>query len=228
MSLYYLIADDFSIEKGSLVTNLNGVTLVLFHHSRKCQHSIRYFPQFKQLPERIRGINFAACDVGENMSVVQMSKTSSTPITEVPKMMLYNNGFPYVEYTGKRENSDVMAFLNEIMAKINQKQVFMNQRQPQGGNHHHNNQGRDVTNHQQQHSIHQQQPPNRQTLPPPPSQQNRPNGNSGGAQGPPQANKYRIVPGTQVKEYEGSYGRPYNTASEADYIDELEAYRSAK
>jgi len=43
-------------------------------------------------------------------------------------------------------------------------------------------------------------------------------------QGQQDASRFRIVPSTGVKEYEASYGRPYNTANEADYLESLSAY----
>ena len=54
-------------------------------------------------------------------------------------------------------------------------------------------------------------------------------GGAGGRQGvvgygPLTGQRYRETPTTQVREYDISYGRPYNTASEASFLEELEAY----
>jgi len=36
---------------------------------------------------------------------------------------------------------------------------------------------------------------------------------------------YKITPNTGVKEYETSYGRPYNTLNERDFLDYEQAYK---
>jgi hypothetical protein len=229
MSLYYLSSEDFSIEKGCLVTNIGGITLVFFH-SKKCPHSVRYYPQFKNLPESVRGINFAAVDINDNMAVATLSQKTTTPITSVPKMMLFNNGIPYVEYTGKRDNAAVMAFLTEIVGKLNQRQAFMPTRPPPRqveAPPQHSQHSQHAPQHMQHAQHHQPQQPQqapRQNFPPPPPQSGGNSSQGTVQQGPLAGQKFRITPSTQVKEYDSSYGRPYNTASEADYLEMETSY----
>ena len=168
---------------------------------------MNFLPEFKQMPAMMHGINFGLCNVdGPNRAIVQMSKASSTPITAVPKFILYNNGIPYVEYSGQRSRQAVMGFLQDIISKLDQKQSFTRPRrtrQPDG-----------PPMQEQQHHGGMPQPP--------------PGMNGGGqqhGQGGGQNQSYKITPSTGVKEYETSYGRPYNTINEQEFLDYEAAYR---
>lgn len=230
-SIHHLNADDFSIENGKLVTAVRGLSLVLFYKRAGCKYSAEYYPRFTDLPNRIRGVTFAVVNVDDNMTLVARSKQTSTPINHVPKMLLFTEGLPYVEYTKKPfANDGVISFLTEISNSLNQQrrasqppsyqtslQAPQPHQQPQrpppsnntinggGGGYHPS----------------QQQPQRPFPPPPPPSSMQHP----GQGQGPVGGQPYRITPGSGVKEYERSYGRPYNTASETDYLEEEAAYR---
>lgn len=197
MSLYYLNASDFSQENGHLAANIGGISFIMFH-SQRCSHCVNFLPEFKMLPNAIRGVNFCLCSVDDgNSVVVQMSRQSSTPIDAVPKFILYSDGIPYVEYNGQRSRQAVVGFLQEIISKLNQKQSFTRPRRSR------------------------QQPEMPQQM------QNAPMGPGlskpsalAAPQAPPQdsTNKpYTVTPSTGVKEYETSYGRPYNTLNEQDF-----------
>lgn len=202
-SIHYLNANEFGQENGHLVANVGGITFVMFH-SNNCTHCMNFLPEFKQLPAMIRGVNFGLCNVdGANRQIVQMSKQSSTPITAVPKFILYNDGLPYVEYSGQRSRQAVLGFLQDIIGKLNQKQTFTRPRRTR-----------------------QQQPPMQQPV----------GGMPQAPQGPPQQQpqqqqqnpNYVVSPTTGVKEYETSYGRPYNTLNEQEFLAYESAYKQNK
>lgn len=124
MSLIYLNANDFRNNGKYLGINIRGMTLVLFH-SQKCQHCLTFLPEYKTCVNLIQGVKFGLCCVDDaNRSIVQASKNSSTPITSVPKFLLYNDGMPIAEYTGARNKQNIYSFLMDIAQKFNQKQTF--------------------------------------------------------------------------------------------------------
>ena len=220
-TIYYLNSGDFSQESGHLAANIGGITLVMFH-SQRCSHCVNFLPEFKRLPGAIRGVNFGSCCVDDgNRVILQMSKQSSTPIDAVPKFILYNDGIPYVEYSGQRSRQAIIGFLQEIISKLNQKQSFTRPRRSR------------------QQPVQQEmpmQPPAPSSMPtmPPSDSGNggptRPTGMMGGqGQGQDQQggnnNSYRITPSTGVKEYDTSYGRPYNTLNESDFLEYENAYK---
>jgi len=212
-TIYYLNANDFGQESGHLVANIGGITFVMFH-SQRCSHCVNFLPEFKRLPGTIRGVNFGLCNVDDgNRVILQMSKQSTTPIAAVPKFILYNDGIPYVEYSGQRSRQAILGFLQDIISKLNQKQSFTRPRRSR-----------------------QQIMPEMQQMP---AGMGQAQGSvSGGPTRPgsvmdsmsqEQANagnpKYTITPSTGVKEYETSYGRPYNTLNESDFLEYENAYK---
>lgn len=221
-NIYYVNANDFGNENGHLVNNIGGICLVMFHSAR-CPHCVTFVPEFKRLPGTIMGINFGLCCVDDtNRAIVEMSRQSSTPINAVPKFILYVDGRPFVEYSGQRSRQNVIAFLQEMSVKLNQSQQFARPRR-----------SRQQMPMQQQPAM-MQQP----TAMAPPPQHYAPNNQPmqmrpsvGGGMPPSQAAaapSYKIAPNTGVKEYESSYGRPYNTTNEADFLDYERAYREGQ
>ncbi len=215
-TIYYLNASDFGQEGGHLAANIGGITLIMFH-SQRCGHCVNFLPEYKRLPGTIRGVNFGICSVDDsNRVIVQISKQSSTPISAVPKFILYNDGIPYVEYSGQRSRQAILGFLQEIISKLNQKQSFT---RPRRTRQQHSQQipiGMGSTAGGGMSGISQNS-----------GGPTRPTGIMGGTgQDQGGGNKpYRITPTTGVKEYETSYGRPYNTLNETDFLEYENAYK---
>ena len=185
MSVQYFNAVDFGREGGHLAINSPGFTFLMFH-SQKCTYCVNFLPDFKQFPGIFKGINFGLCCVdGGNSQIVSSSQKSSTPIKAVPKFILYNDGIPYIEYSGKRNIKAIIDFLQEAIGKLDQKQQFTRQRRPESSM---------VSS-----------------------------GASSGAKG-----VFVINPTSKVKEYETSYGLPYNVAKEADFINYEDDYRTTR
>jgi len=221
MSIYYLTSEEFSVEDRKLAIGLPGTTLVMYT-TKGCTHCIKYLPEYKMLPKRMTGITFAICDLDENRGISRMSQTTVTPIDKVPKLILYINGLPKAVYSGTRNNAEIMKFIQEVLSTLNQKQSAAVDPRVQA----HPNQPQQ-SQQQQQHARHIQNAPQpsqqqafSQSFPAPPRQPMH----SAGGQQSQQDNRFRIVPSTGVKEYDASYGRPYNTANEADYLESVAAY----
>jgi thiol-disulfide isomerase/thioredoxin len=189
MTLHYVRDSDFSIEKGNLVVNVNGITLLMFY-SQTCGHCKKYYPEFLKLVNIVSGINFAVCDVAQCRNAIAMSKNTHTPITSVPHFVLYNEGIPYAIYKGRRSNDEITNFIKEIVQQLNNIPTF-------------------------QQSQHPSVPPRHLTQRAP--------------EPAPQVEKdYEIAPETGVRSYKYSFGRPYNTASEESYLQEMAAYDEKK
>lgn len=166
------------------------------------------------------GLNFGTCCVDDaNRGVVEMSKQSSTPINSVPKFILYVEGRPYVEYSGQRSRPAILAFLQEISAKINQSLSFARPRRTRQ---------QEMPQQQAPQIMMQQQQQHMQMAPPPPQARvQQPRGGGGHELTNPNST-VKIAPNTGVKEYETSYGRPYNTTNEMDFLEYERAYKDSQ
>lgn len=131
--IHFLGEDDFIIKQGdkgtilSLVYDTKGITLVLFY-STECPYCDALINKFKMLPTHLNGCQFAMINVNRNMNIVERSKNTIAPITYVPDLILYVNGFPYVRYDGPHSIQHISEFIVDISMKI-QNTAFMNQKQ---------------------------------------------------------------------------------------------------
>jgi hypothetical protein len=220
-NIYYLNNADFGLEGGHMVANIGGLSFIMFH-SQRCAHCVKFLPEFKTLPGTIRGVNFALCCVDDpSRTLIELSRNSSTPIKTVPKFILYNDGVPYIEYNLQRSRGSILNFLQDIIQKLDQKQSFTSRprRTRQFGQ-------------EQQY----QQQPQQQNLPrsPMPQQQAPPQqqptgqmGQMGGGQMSQARQNTVITPTTGVKQYETSYGLPYNMTEQL-FLDYQDAYLKDK
>ena len=130
--IYFLNEDDFILRentKGKLLgikENFNGLTLLLFY-SRECQFCEKLLAQFKQLPSLIMGCKFGMVNINQNPSVVDISKTTISPITYVPDLILYVNGLPYMRYDGPGEIENIKEFIVDIYQKLQKTSFLQNQ-----------------------------------------------------------------------------------------------------
>lgn len=119
--LHFLRSNDFNIQQGTngkiLTTNISGFSLVLFY-STQCVHCQNFIPVFKKLPSSIGGCQFAMINVSQNRDCVTMSRETITPITEVPYILLYIDGKPYMRYKGPHEMSKISTFIMEVVKNI--------------------------------------------------------------------------------------------------------------
>lgn len=225
MSIYYLSADEFSVENGRLAIALPGTALVMYT-TKTCMHCIKFIPEYKMLPKRMTGITIAICDLDDNRGISRMSQTTLTPIDKVPKIILYVNGLPKAVYSGVRNNNEIIKFIQEVMSTLTQRQAVDPRVQAHPNQHAQPQQPMQhaIPMHQQpQQQFPQQQAGPQSAFPAPPRHAQHPSTGGGGGQS--EGNRFRIVPTTGVKEYDASYGRPYNTANEADYLESLAAYQ---
>jgi len=139
--LLFLSSDDFQIQKGTkghiLCTNIQGFSLILFY-STQCGYCQSLIPIFKKLPGSIGGCQFGMLNVSHNKQCVMMSRQTTAPITEVPYIVLYVNGKPYMRYKGPHDPKEIGRFIMEVSQKIRANQNFPKEDQrvkedPRGG-----------------------------------------------------------------------------------------------
>jgi thiol-disulfide isomerase/thioredoxin len=124
MSIIFLGRDDFAIRNGdrgrvlSLIYESMGLTFILFY-STECSYCSSVISVFKQLPNHVSGCRFAMLNVDMYKSVAEMSRDTIAPITHVPDLILYVNGYPYVRYEGSNSIESVRKFIFEMNEQIN-------------------------------------------------------------------------------------------------------------
>ena len=124
MSIIFLGRDDFAVRNGdrgrvlSLIYESTGLTLILFY-STECDYCTSVISVFKQLPNHVNGCRFAMLNGDMYKSVAEMSRDTIAPITHVPDLILYVNGYPYVRYEGSNSVESVRKFIFEMNEQIN-------------------------------------------------------------------------------------------------------------
>lgn len=101
MSLLWLSSADFELRDGksgkSLCSRVPGVALIMFY-SNNCSYCDELMPIMRKLPGTLLNCTFGTIHVGNNKHIVEMSEQTSTPITFVPLVILYVDGWPYMMY----------------------------------------------------------------------------------------------------------------------------------
>ena len=125
--LHFLTSDDFEIQRGPkgpiLCTNLQGFSLILFY-STQCDYCQAFIPIFKRLPGSVGGCQFGMINVSHNKQCVMKSRQTIAPIKEVPYIILYVNGKPYMRYRGPQDPREIGRFIVEVSQKVQTNQSF--------------------------------------------------------------------------------------------------------
>ena len=126
--LHFLTNDDFRLVEGSngrpiMATGIPGLSLVLFY-TTTCKHCETLKPIFSQLPSVIRGPNFAMVNISTNKGLIKKAEGTNTKIEYVPLVIFYVDGIPFSQYTGSHNLNEIVAFVKEMAARVQQKQQF--------------------------------------------------------------------------------------------------------
>lgn len=125
--LHFLTSDDFAIARGTkgdiLCTQLPGFSLILFY-STNCDFCKVLIPIFKQLPGTIGHCQFGMINVQQNKKCVMMSRQTIAPIKEVPYIVLYVSGKPYMRYKGPYNGQEISKFVLEVAQKVQKQEKF--------------------------------------------------------------------------------------------------------
>ena len=126
-ALIFLTTDDFSVQKspsGDILCNsIQGFSLVLFY-STKCEHCQELIPIFKGLPGTLANCQFAMINVSQQRGVAEMSRSTISPITYVPYIVLYVNGRTFMKYNGPTDSNEIKRFVIEVTRNLQNKQKF--------------------------------------------------------------------------------------------------------
>lgn len=119
MGVHFLTQDNFQLQNGGqkMVCDVDGVCIVMFK-SEKDPGSKMFWPYFAKIANRDQRLTFAALNVETNRKIVQMSKSTKTPLVKVPYFVLYVSGRPYSVYKGKADPNAFMSFLDKMVQKI--------------------------------------------------------------------------------------------------------------
>jgi len=123
MSIYYLEKRNFEIKdtgKNRVLTLKDLPRLVLvYYFTSSCPYCKTFTPFFHQLPHQLHGdIKYAVANAENIKSVMQQSLETTTPIDQVPYVMLYNYGWPIERYQGPTDVQSLRSFLELAAAKI--------------------------------------------------------------------------------------------------------------
>lgn len=128
-ALLFLTDEDFFVGKGTkgpiLCTNIPGFSLLLFY-SNKCPHCKALDPIFRSLPGTIQGCQFGMININTNFNCVRLSKSTISPITYVPSIILYVNGRPFMRFVSKTTatREDLTRFVLEVGQKLQNQHKF--------------------------------------------------------------------------------------------------------
>lgn len=126
--LLFLKSEDFQVMNGGngpiMCTNIPGFSLILFYSSVNCKFCDKLIPIFKQLPGTVGGCQFGMINVIQNKQCILMSRETIAPIKEVPYIILYVKGKPYMRYRGPHEGKEISKFIMEVAKNVQSKQTF--------------------------------------------------------------------------------------------------------
>jgi len=237
MPFYNLSNEYFSIEGNNMTVNIGGLSLVFFH-SKNQELSRRFFDQYRriQLPESV-SCGFYILEENEpqwrNLLLSDDVKNSTTPIDSVPKLVLYINGIPRAQYTSKEYTAQsINNFVKGVMNDLNRPRPPQNAPPPRsrmggsGGN-------QQVPQHQPQNPYRPQQPPYQQQGGggANPMAARMANAQDGGLENESPSlydGKKHTINALGVKEFEDSYGIPFNAKDEDGFVNYDSAYTPSK
>ena len=113
--------------KGKLLFNdLKGISIVLMY-STNCSVCHQVIPIFKELPNYVNGCTFGVINIDNNKDVVAKSHLTTMAIKYVPQLIVFNNGKPFVKYTGEKRLEPMVAFFKDTISRVQQSLNFSKQ-----------------------------------------------------------------------------------------------------
>ena len=125
--LLFLTTEDFNIKRGQkgpiMCNTIRGFSLILFY-STQCEYCQTFLPIFKQLPGNVSGCQFGMINVSHNKQCVMLSRETIAPITEVPYVIMYVNGKPFIRYKGPHDIKEIGRFVVEVANNVQKQEKF--------------------------------------------------------------------------------------------------------
>ena len=136
MSIHQLSTQNFHVvgqQRQSLNINYGGNVLVFFK-LQECQGCAAFEPVFNQLSTEEQRVSVAVLDLTYNREIVQMSRSSTTPIQKVPCLILYVQGRPHARFKGQKDLQSLKNFITGALQAVPQQppqqSSFVPQQQP--------------------------------------------------------------------------------------------------
>jgi len=107
-------------QKKTLNINQNGIILVFFKMDN-CPGCKSFTPLFYNLASQDRNIRYAVINLTQHRQVIQLSRSTVTSIQSVPLIILYNNGAPFAQFTGKKNIPSILKFIQTCSGMIKEK-----------------------------------------------------------------------------------------------------------
>jgi hypothetical protein len=127
--LLNLREDDFSLQNGSkgavMCTGIAGLSLVMVW-SPNSPGSVMLLPQYKQLPQIIPSCKFCVINLNENLRIIEMASKTVAPITDVPHIILYQDGRPCLQYDDDLTGEKLRDFVLYGKKLMESKKSFVN------------------------------------------------------------------------------------------------------
>ena len=132
MTLSYLTSFHFDIasingkkfltfNKNESVNDLKNKFVLVYFYSTNCVHCKEFTPFFQNLPQEIKGnIVFAMCNAQAPgmMSILQSTIDTTTPITEVPYVLLFHNAMPIKRFAAQTDIQLLKKFITDAQTEI--------------------------------------------------------------------------------------------------------------
>lgn len=131
MTLSYLNNSHFEIAelngkkyltfKNEIPNDLKNKFVLVYFYSPNCVHCRDFTPFFQKLPQEIKGnIVFAICNAQSTgmMNILQATAATTTPITEVPYVLLFHNAMPIKRFPAQTDIQALKRFITEAQTEI--------------------------------------------------------------------------------------------------------------
>lgn len=116
-SITFLTSQHFVVigtRQKTLGINIQGNVFVFFK-MYGCDNCAQFEPVFAQLSKLEGRVTCAILDVTQNRDVVIWSRSTSTPISAVPVLILYVNGRPRAKFNGTKNIPSIQAFITKAL-----------------------------------------------------------------------------------------------------------------
>lgn len=116
----YLNPQHFSIvgqRQKTLSIKVPGPVLVMYK-TQNCPHCRTLEPIFVRLSQKDRNVKYGICDLSAGREIIGWSRSTTTPIQNVPHILFYFNGMPVARYKGERSEMNILSFISKMMRQL--------------------------------------------------------------------------------------------------------------
>lgn len=117
--MIYLSSQNFNVvgnPKRTLRVNVDG-NLLVFFKMESCGACSQFLPIFNQFSSQENKVKCAIADISQDRNIINMSRSTTTPINAVPFIVLYVNGAPLAKYNGQRTITAMKSFLAKALGQ---------------------------------------------------------------------------------------------------------------